>query len=261
MDFAKRYGTMAVIAGGSEGVGLAYARLIAERGVDVTLVARNPDTLGEAAATLKRDFPDRKILHLAGDLTDAATHRRLFELTHGNEIGLLVYNAGAAAKTGAFVDSDLDFALTLHALNTTAKLVLTHHYGRAMKQRGRGGIILVGSFASFVGNPDLAIYSASKAFSSTFSEALWFELRPHGVQVLGHVLGSVATPAMARHYPSMAGFGADPMKVAAAGLAALPNGPILLAEGGREFAESLAGFDRAQSVEKAYAAGAAYRKD
>jgi short-subunit dehydrogenase len=261
MDFAQTYGKMAVIAGGSEGVGLAYARHLLERGIDVMLVARNPDTLAKETAVLSRDFPKREVLSLAADLSDAATPKRLFDQTAGREVGMLIYNAGASSKAGNFLDLDINYALNLHALNTTTKMVLTHHYGRLMKQRGRGGIILVGSFAGFVGIPEQAVYSAVKAFSATLAEALWFELKPHGVHVLGHVLGSVATPAMARHYPSMAGFGADPMKVAEAGLAAIADGPILRAEGGDAFASMFSPIKRREAVEAAYAAGADYRKD
>jgi short-subunit dehydrogenase len=259
MDFAKTYGRMAVIAGGSEGVGSAYASLLAARGIDLALIARKPGPLEETAGALRQEFPAREILTLSADLTDPQTSARIFALTGSREVGLLIYNAGAGNSTADFVDAPLAVAEKLVALNVTAPLPLLHHYGAAMKSRGRGGIILLGSFAGFVGNPQLAAYSAAKAFSATLAEALWFELKPHGVHVLGHTLGATNTPAVARDFPKMAGLGADPRDAAAAGLAQLPNGPILRAEGGNAFIQMLDPVDRAAAVETAWAAGAPYR--
>lgn len=259
MDFAQTYGKMAVIAGGSEGVGSAYASLLASRGIDLALIARKPGPLEETASALRREFPAREILTLSADLTDPQSASRIFALTGGREVGLLIYNAGAGNSTADFVDAPLAIAQKLTALNVTAPTALIHHYGAAMKSRGKGGIVLVGSFAGFVGNPQLAVYSAAKAFSATFAEALWHELKPHGVHVLGHILGSTNTPAVARDFPQMAGMGADPREVAATGLANLSNGPILRAEGGNEFIKMLDPVDRAAAVETASAAGAPYR--
>ena len=259
MDFALTYGKMAVIAGGSEGVGSAYASLLAARGIDLALIARKPGPLAETASGLRREFPAREILTLSADLTDPQTAAQIFALTGSREVGLLIYNAGAANGTADFVEAPLTVAQHLVALNVTAPLPLIHHYGAAMKSRGKGGIVLLGSFAGFVGNPQLAAYSAAKAFTATFAEALWHELKPHGVHVLGHILGSTKTPAVARDFPKMAGMGADPRDAAVAGLANLANGPILRAEGGNAFIQMLDPVDRAAAVETAWAAGAPYR--
>jgi short-subunit dehydrogenase len=259
MDFAQTYGKMAVIAGGSEGVGAAYARLLASRGIDLALIARKPGTLEETASALRQEFPAREILTLSADLTDPQSADQICALTGDREVGLLIYNAGAGNSTADFLETPLAVAQKLTALNVTAPMALIHHYGKPMKSRGRGGIVLLGSFAGFVGNPQLAVYSAAKAFSATFAEALWLELKPHGVHVLGHTLGSTNTPAVARDFPQMAGLGADPKDVAATGLANLANGPILRAEGGNEFIKMLDPVDRAAAVEAAWAAGAPYR--
>src|SRR5690606_16709408 len=111
------------------------------------------------------------------------------------EVGLLIYNAGASNRTGNFVDNDLQFARDLLAVNVTAMMALVHAYGGKMQARGRGGMILLSSFAYLVGNPGLAAYSGSKAFSTLFGEALWHELKPSGVHVLSQVLGMTDTPA------------------------------------------------------------------
>ena len=69
MDFHEKYGPTAVIAGGSEGVGASYAQLLAERGLDLVLVARKPEPLAALAATLREQFPSREVVTLSADLT------------------------------------------------------------------------------------------------------------------------------------------------------------------------------------------------
>lgn len=127
-----------------------------------------------------------------------------------------------------------------------------------MRNRRRGGIILVSSLAYLVGSPQIAVYSAAKAYSTTLAEALWFELKPHGVDVMSHAFGSVDTPFIARTFPEAYGRGADPADVAARSLAALGSGPVLREEPGDSFARHLSGLTRAQAVEAMYLAGKAY---
>ncbi len=259
MDFTKQYGPTALVCGGSEGVGAAYAMQLAERGLDLALIARKPGPLGETAAAIRAAHPKREVLTRSVDLTAPGAVDAIRELTGNREIGLLIHNAGASSQTGDFLDSDLGFAQGLVAVNDTAMLALVHHYGGQMKARGRGGIVLVGSFAALVGQPGLATYSAVKAFSTTFAEALWFELKPHGVHVLSHMLGLTATPANARHYPAMAGLGEDSADIARQGLDAIANGPVLYAAGGDDMVKAFASLSRGAAVEQMYQAGAAFR--
>lgn len=259
MNFAKRYGTMAVIAGGSEGVGAAYAMQLAGRGLDLALVARKPGPLEETAQRVRAAYPDREILTRSVDLSHSDAADRILELTGDREVGLLVYNAGASNRTDNFVDSDLQFARDLLAVNVGTMMALVHAYGGQMKVRGRGGIILLSSFAYLVGNPGLAAYSGSKAFSTMFAEALWHELKSADVHVLAQVLGMTDTPANARNFPAMAGVGDKPDDIASQGLAALPDGPVLYAVGGGDLAKMLGGMERRDAVNQMYDMGAAFR--
>ena len=259
MDFAERYGPMAVISGGSEGVGAAYAMQLAKRGLDVALVARKAGPLEETAQRIRAACPDREVLTRPVDLSQADAADGILELTGDREVGLLIHNAGASSRTGNFIDSDLQFARDLLSVNVASMMTLVHGYGGQMKARGRGGIVLLSSFAYLVGNPGLAAYSGSKAFSTLFAEALWHELKPAGVHVLAHVLGMTDTPANARNFPGMAGVGDHPDDIAAQGLAALPDGPVLYAAGGADLAKMLAGMDRGDAVQQMYDMGAAFR--
>jgi short-subunit dehydrogenase len=258
MDFAKKYGPTALIAGGSEGVGASYARLLAERGLDLVLLARNTAPLALTRIALQRQFPDRKIESAALDLTAPDMLDKVRAVTAGKEIGLLICNAGSCERNEDFVDNDLGFAQRLATLNVMAPMALAHEFGRAMKARGRGGIVLMGSFAALAGSPTLAVYSAAKAFSATFCEALWHELAPFGVDVLHHQLGSTDTPFIARHYPQQVGKGDNPDTVAAAGVSGIGDGPLLRSPGGAEFAAYLNSMSRADAVRAAYEAGKAF---
>lgn len=259
MDFAERYGPTALVCGGSEGVGAAYAMQLAERGLDLALIARKPGPLEETAAQVRAAFPQREVLARSVDLSAPDAAAQVLALTAGREVGLLVYNAGASARTGDFVEGDLEFAQNLAAVNVSTMMALVHACGRQMKARGRGGIIVMSSFAYLCGNPGLATYSGSKAFSTMFCEALWHELRPHGVHVLSHVLGMTDTPANERNFPGMGGMGDKPDDITAQGLAALDKGPVLYAGGGDAMARAIGAMDRAQAVEQMYAAGADFR--
>lgn len=254
-DFATRYGPTALIAGGSEGVGASYADLLAGRGIDLVLIARNAGRLEATAASLRSTYPKRKIDILAADLTDPATPAMLAETLADREIGLLVYNAGSNWINDDFLNTSIDHARTLTALNATTPMELAHHFGGLMRQRGRGGIIIVSSLAYLVGAPQIAVYSAAKAFSTTLGEALWFELKPHGVDVLVHALGSVDTPFIKRTFPEAYGRGAKPEDMARSGLQALGNGPLLRAEPGDAFFQHLATLKRGEAVETIYNAG------
>ena len=253
--FGEKYGPTALIAGGSEGVGEAYARQLAEKGLDLVLVARTSERLEATRAKLADEFPECSISAITADLTDPATPKMLAEKLADQEIGLLIYNAGSNWKHGEFVDVDLAYYQTLTALNATAPMAITHHFGGLMKARGRGGIILISSLAYLAGSPHIAVYSAAKAFSTTLAEALWFEMKPYGVDVMSHALGSVDTPFIQRNFPQAYGQGDQPEDVAPAGLEALGTGPVLRAGKGDDFHKMLGSMTRAEAVQAMAAAG------
>lgn len=249
MDFVEQYGPWGLIIGGSEGTGAAFARQLAERGLNLALVARSPGPLAGLADELRSSFPDRQVRTLSADLSTQAGAEAV-QATFGDlDVGLLIYNAGACSQWKHFLDADIDFAVRLTLLNSVNMMRVAHDFGRPMKSRGHGGILVVGSGAMMTGLGGLATYSASKAFSSLFSEGLWHELRPFGVHVLGYIVGQTNTPAMARYFPGAIAAGADPREVAMFGLANLANGPTVYAAGVEERMRTVQHLSRKEAVE------------
>ncbi|MFB9930578.1 SDR family NAD(P)-dependent oxidoreductase [Amycolatopsis halotolerans] len=254
----EKYGPWAVIAGGSEGVGASFAHQLAEAGINLVLIARKPAPLAETAAAVRARGVE--VLTVQVDLLDPDALSTIREVTDGLEIGLLIFNAGANSYGHEFVTGDLSRVRGVIDLNITAQLALTHHFGALMAARGRGGIMLVGSLAGYLGQEEISVYSAVKAFSRVFAEGLWLEMRERGVDVLELVLGVTRTPAMERAGLAfdLPGLNvAEPDDVAREGLAHLADGPVWVAGGNLAAAEKRSGFPRA---ELALAAHEATRK-
>lgn len=188
--FTARYGPWAVVAGASEGLGAAFARALAERGLNLLLVARRQPLLEEVAGPLRRKVEVRTA---SLDLAAADLEGSLRALCRDLEVGLLVYNA-AYSPRGPFLDQALADKERSLAVNCRGPLVAAHVLGPAMAARGRGGIVLMSSLTAFWGSPWLATYGATKAFNLSLGEALWGELRGRGVDVLSCCAGATATP-------------------------------------------------------------------
>ncbi len=244
----QNYGPWALIAGGSEGIGLAFARELAAAGINLLLLARREEPLQLAREQLRAEHPVQ-VSCAAVDLTAAGLEQQLAELTEGLDIGLLVYNAGATHGAGLFHDQALDAARRLVELNCHGPVTLCHALGGPMRARGRGGIILVSSMSGLTGGGYVATYCASKAFDIILAESLWAELKPFGVDVLGLVAGATDTPAMARSGVAIGEAAMRPEQVAREALEALPAGPLHVAGAdNRAFASLLRGEDRARSI-------------
>jgi short-subunit dehydrogenase len=229
MRFAERYGPWAIIAGASEGTGREFAKQIAAQGVNLILLARRETPL-QILATEIIESAGVECETLAVDLTSTNATARIVAATEGRDIGLFISNAGADTNSAHFLDKDIDSWMDLLALNTITPMQCCHHFGKAMSERGRGGILLVGSGACYGSAPNMATYSGTKAFNMRFAEGLWAELEPKGVDVLFYALGRTDTPMLRAQLeangmpvpPDLA----DPAEVARLGLERLPYGPV-----------------------------------
>ena len=182
-----------LITGASSGIGEAFARRLAAEKHDLVLVARSEKALHELCDEL---MLQHKITahYVVLDLIKPGADLELFEETerHGFEVDWLINNAGFGSA-GDFVELDPDRELEMIELNVRSLVAITHRYLKKMRERRRGVIINVSSTASFQPIPFMATYAATKAFVTSFSEAIAEENRPFGVQVLALCPGSTKT--------------------------------------------------------------------
>jgi len=224
--FAQNYGPYALVAGGSYGLGAAFAESLAQRGLNLVLLARQDDRL-QATATDLRERYGVEVVAFAADVSDFdSVKARLTALDL--PIGLLVYDA-AYAPIGRFEDVTEEQLALAAAVNVRAPLLLTKFLSAPMIERGRGGIILMGSLAGSQGSPNLAAYAATKSFNAILAEGLWSELKPRGVDVLACVAGAILTPGYQQAESAKPAPGTLAAKVVAERtLDALGKGPIVI---------------------------------
>jgi short-subunit dehydrogenase len=189
--FVERFGPWAVVTGASSGIGEVFARRLAETGLNLVLVARREDRLRKLADELQGRH-SISVRVVAADLSRADFLPLIERATADVQVGLLVNNAGIA-MTGRFLDNDLASELATLHVNNCAPLALAHHFGRAMRARGRGGMIFVASTVAFAGVPLWSNYAASKAHDLVFAEGLAREVRGDGISVLALCPGLTRT--------------------------------------------------------------------
>lgn len=196
-ELTSTYGPWGVVAGGSDGIGAAFAHAMAARGMNVVLVARRVPVL-EAFAEEVRARHGVEVRTVALDLSTSNALSDLVTATSDLDIGLFVYNAGGDDRSADYLDKDLDTHLSLVRRNCANVVEATYRFGGPMVARGRGAMVLVSSGAAWAGGAHLAAYGATKAFDLILAEGLWAEWSGSGVDVLALVLPATDTPSMHR---------------------------------------------------------------
>lgn len=217
-DFKEKYGEWAVVTGASDGIGRGVALELAQRGLNVVLIARRKNLLKEIELEMRaKTRVEVKALDL--DLSIPGSTDQLLDATSDLNVGLFAAIAGFGTS-GEFIHSDLKSELNMIDVNCRAVVEQTHHFARRFVKQRRGGIILMGSLVGFQGVPNAANYSATKAFIQSFAEGLYFELKPFGVDVLSSAPGPVAS-GFASRADMVMGQAAPPEIVARGTVAAL----------------------------------------
>ncbi len=184
----------ALVTGASAGIGAEFARQLAPRCEVLVLVARRAERLVELAGELEEAHPGLRVMPLEADLTDPSARLQAVGhlLSKGLVPDLLINNAGMG-DYGEFATSDWMMVEARLRLNVEALTHLTHALLPTMIEQRAGAILNVSSLASIVPMPDFAVYAATKAYVTSFSEALRIEVREHGIRVMALCPGPVHT--------------------------------------------------------------------
>ena len=222
-DLRTGYGQYAIVTGASSGIGEQFAWKLAAAGVDLILVARRRDRLEALAADLTRAHGTATRVISLDLLADGAIdqlHRAVGDL----DVGMVVANAGIYAG-GRLIDNALERELDILTLNAVVPLQLAHRFGRDFAQRGKGAILLVSSLTGATPTPYVANYAAAKGYVALLGQALNYELRRDGVDVLVVCPGATQTEgldnAVGIDFHKMGTSLMDPAEVARTALSAL----------------------------------------
>jgi short-subunit dehydrogenase len=185
-------GAVALVTGASSGIGEAFARALGGRGLTLVLTGRDEAQLGRIAGEITETCQVR-VEHVVADLAEPRGPELVKAAVDG--LGLtpdvLVNNAGGGLL-GSFAALPLDAQRRMIRVNVEALVGLTGLFLPSMLARGRGGVVNVSSTAGSHPIPHFAVYAATKAFVTSFSEALWAEVRGRGVSVVAVCPGPVA---------------------------------------------------------------------
>ena len=185
---------VALITGGSSGMGLEFARQLAARGYDLVLVSNREEELSEAATHLAEQWSVRITTHWH-DLAQADSADTLWAWCQSesllpdvwvNDAGMYFFKELQAEDLGR-----VQAMLYLHVQTVTRLCLLV---GSAMKERGSGYILNISSMAARLPVPGITVYSATKAYLRSFGRSLSYELKPYGVGMTTVCPAAIATP-------------------------------------------------------------------
>ncbi len=183
-----------MVTGASAGLGEEFAKQLAGRTPKMVLVARRVEKLDRIAGEIRAAHQGIQVMVLEADLSDPVARISLTEKAGdaGFTPDLLINNAGLG-DYGEFATAEWKALESMLKVNIEALTHLSHLIAPGMAARGRGSILNVSSIASIIPMPDFAVYAATKAYVSSFSEALRIELAESGVNVTYLCPGPVKT--------------------------------------------------------------------
>jgi uncharacterized protein len=183
----------ALITGATEGIGYELAKVFAEHGYNLVIVARTKESLNTTADTLA-DLYGVNVIPIVKDLFEPQAAEELYDevKSHGVIINILVNDAGQGVY-GLFAESNIEKQLKIIQLNISSLTVLTYLFLRDMLDRNEGKILQLASIVSEIPAPLQAVYGGTKAFVLSFTEALINEVKESNVTITALQPGATAT--------------------------------------------------------------------
>ncbi len=226
----------ALITGATSGIGYELAKLFAENGYNLIIVARDQAELNQTASELTLQYRI-SVLPVVKDLFRPEAAFELYQEVKdtGFQVDVLVNNAGQG-QFGLFADTDIQRDLEIIQLNISSFTVLTKLFVKEMIERNEGKILQLASIAGKVPGPYHAVYHATKAYVLSLSEALHNELKDTNVTVTALLPGATDTDFFSKADGENATIVqestlSDPADVAKDGYKALMNGEIKVISG------------------------------
>ena len=190
-DWKERYGEWALVTGASSGIGADFARQLAEKGMNIIIVARRVFNMEKIAREIEKSYGIITLV-IGQDLTEPEAVEIIKEKVGEREIGVLVNNAGYGVL-GKFHENDRDYQANMVTLNCYVPVALTGLFIDQMVERGKGAVIFLASTAAYQGVPYFSVYSATKSFNLYLAEGLWGEYKKLGIDVLALSPGYTTT--------------------------------------------------------------------
>lgn len=226
----------ALVTGATSGIGYELAKLLAQDKYNLVIVARNQQELDSTAAELQQQYGVR-VVPLAKDLFQRAAPFELYEAVRaqGIEVEVLVNDAGQG-QYGEFIETDINRELDIIQLNIGAYVVLTKCFLKEMVARGSGKILQVSSIGGELPGPLQSVYHGTKAFVTSFTEAIREETKDSGVTITALLPGVTDTDFFRKADMEQSklvaeGSKADPADVAKDGYEALLAGKDKIVSG------------------------------
>ncbi len=204
MNLKQKYGSTAMVAGASEGIGAAFATCLAAEGMDLVLIARRLQPLQQLADLLENKYKVN-VICISCDLSGINATQQIVNALKGREINMLIYNA-ALSYIGPFIKNSAENHSQAAQVNMITPLNMVHLFGEKMLTNRKGAVILMASMAGLQGSGYLSVYAATKAFNRILAESLWYEWKNSGVDVIACCAGSTATPGFKNTHPEKTGF-------------------------------------------------------
>jgi short-subunit dehydrogenase len=208
-------GGWAIVTGASSGIGRALCDEVASAGMHVLAVSNELEDLAAACEGVRERHPGTEVEALEVDLADPGAAQAIADRVADRDLALVV-SCASFGRTGAFLDHDMATYRRMVATNVDAYVSLAHTFLPRLQARGSGGFVFVSSLNSLApGIANSAVYTATKAFETSFAAGLWYECEGSAVDVLLLLPGPTITGFQAEAGTKVASWAMTPEEVAA----------------------------------------------